>query len=157
MIRTLQFPKMNAVPEPTGQQQQTGGRKPMVDIQTPDITGGESKAELQLIHGYGDGGFRVSSKRHEGDLILLPRATNEWTIPPLEKLCFADLQPWLGTIPPLFVLGTGAPPQSQYAALAKELKANGIALEVMSTPAACRTWNVLMTEGRQVAAALVAI
>ncbi|MED5314286.1 MAG: Mth938-like domain-containing protein, partial [Pseudomonadota bacterium] len=34
---------------------------------------------------------------------------------------------------------------------------NGIALEVLSTPAACRTWNVLMSEGRIAAAALVAI
>jgi len=41
--------------------------------------------------------------------------------------------------------------------LGESLRAHGVAFELLSTPAACRTWNVLMSEGRAAAAALVAI
>ena len=38
-----------------------------------------------------------------------------------------------------------------------QLHEKGVNLEIMSTPAACRTWNVLLTEGRNAAVALLAI
>jgi len=114
--------------------------------------------ELQLIHGYGDGGFRVTHQRYKGDLVLFPRTAIEWKVPDLETLCLADLGPVLGDTPPaLLLLGAGEAPQSQLSQLAAELKDKGISLELMSTPAACRTWNVLMTEGREAAAVLVAV
>ena len=114
--------------------------------------------ELQLIHGYGDGGFRVTQQRYKGDLVLFPRTAIEWKVPNLETLCLADLGPVLGDTPPaLLLLGAGDAPQSQLSQLAAELKDSGISLELMSTPAACRTWNVLMTEGREAAAVLVAV
>ncbi|RZO29533.1 MAG: hypothetical protein EVA91_11050 [SAR116 cluster bacterium] len=114
--------------------------------------------ELQLVHGYGDGGFRVTSQRYQGDLLLLPRLTREWRCPEPTSLRFADLEPLLGEVPPpLFLLGAGPAPQQHLPELAADLKANGINLELMSTAAACRTWNVLMSEGRNAAAALIAI
>jgi len=123
-----------------------------------DIKTFSGDGELQLIHGYGDGGFRVTNQRYKGDLVLFPRTTIEWTVPNLETLCFADLATVLGDTPPgLLLLGAGEAPQSQLSQLAAELKDRGISLELMSTPAACRTWNVLMTEGRQAAAVLVAV
>lgn len=123
-----------------------------------DIKTFEGGGDLQLVHGYGNGGFRVSSVRYTGDLFLLPRLTQEWTFPDLESLSFDSLRSYLGETPPaLLLLGVGAPPQTQYPELASGLKALGVSLEVMSTPAACRTWNVLMSEGRDAAAALVAI
>jgi uncharacterized protein len=48
----------------------------------------------------------------------------------------------------LFILGVGGAPMDPMNDLSAALRLHGIALEVMSTPAACRTWNVLMSEGR---------
>ena len=118
----------------------------------------EAARDLQLIHGYGDGGFRVTGTRYTGDLLVLPRRAQEWSHPELDDLRFADLTLLLGeSPPPLFVLGVGAAPMQQYLALAESLKENGINLEVMSTAAACRTWNVLMSEGRDAAVGLIAV
>lgn len=114
--------------------------------------------ELQLVHRYGHGGFWVTNQRYHGDLLLLPRLTREWRCPEPKNLCFADLEPLLGGAPPnLFLLGAGPAPQQHLPALAADLKTNGINLELMSTAAACRTWNVLMSEGRNASAALIAI
>ncbi|MEC8643488.1 MAG: Mth938-like domain-containing protein [Pseudomonadota bacterium] len=126
----------------------------MVDIKTF----GEG-SDLQLIHGYGDGGFRVSGTRHVGGLFLLPRLSTAWT-PPLDidGLTADDLLPLLGDpAPPLLVFGAGEAPQHSFTDLGTALRIHGIAFELLSTPAACRTWNVLMSEGRSAAAALVAI
>jgi len=123
-----------------------------------EIKNFDGDGELQLVHGYGNGGFRVTSQRYQGDLLLLPRLTREWRCPELSKLRFIDLEPLLGNAPPkLFLFGAGPPPQQHLPELATDMKANGINLELMSTAAACRTWNVLMSEGRNAAAALIAI
>ena len=116
-------------------------------------------SDLQLVHGYGEGGFRVSGTRHTGSLVLLPREAQQW-IPPenLDDLQFADLAPLLGDLrPPLFVLGAGGAPMHPFIDLAAQFREHDIAFELLSTAAACRTWNVLMSEGRNAAAALVAI
>ena len=126
----------------------------MVDIRTFG-----NGSDLQLIHGYGDGGFRVAGERHGGSLFLHTRQAQAWEPPrDLDRLTVDELIPLIGTdIPPLLVLGTGAPPNHPFSDLGQAFRDKGIALEVLSTPAACRTWNVLMSEGRHAAAALVAI
>jgi len=124
-----------------------------------DIKSFGEGSDLQLIHGYGDGGFRVSGNRHSGCLFLLPRLTSAWTPPSdLDSMKAADLLPLLGDpVAPLLVLGAGAAPQHPFSELGAALRGHGVAFELLSTPAACRTWNVLMSEGRAAAAALVAI
>ena len=116
-------------------------------------------SDLQLVHGYGDGGFRVSGTHYDGSLFLLPRLASPWTPPAnLDSLTVEDLMPYLGTpTAPLLVLGTGDAPQHPFTDLGAALRDQGVAFELLSTPAACRTWNVLMSEGRAAAAALVAI
>ena len=124
-----------------------------------DIKSFGEGSDLQLVHGYGDGGFRVSGTRHSGNLFLLPRLTTIWTPPTdLDDLTADDLMPLLGDpAAPLLVLGAGEAPQHPFTELGAALRAHGVAFELLSTPAACRTWNVLMSEGRAAAAALVAI
>ncbi|MEC8551113.1 MAG: Mth938-like domain-containing protein [Pseudomonadota bacterium] len=126
----------------------------MVDIRTFG-----DGSDLQLIHGYGDGGFRVAGERHGGSLFLHTRQAQAWEPPQnLDQLTVDELMPLIGAnVPPLLVLGTGAPPNHPFSDLGQAFREKGIALEVLSTPAACRTWNVLMSEGRIAAAALVAI
>jgi uncharacterized protein len=124
-----------------------------------DIKSFGEGSDLQLVHGYGDGGFRVSGTRHSGSLFLLPRLTTIWTPPTdLDDLTADDLMPLLGDpAAPLLVLGAGEAPQHPFTELGAALRAHGVAFELLSTPAACRTWNVLMSEGRAASAALVAI
>jgi uncharacterized protein len=116
-------------------------------------------SDLQLIHGYGDGGFRVSGERHMGSLFLLPRQSQSWTPPTqLDDLAAADLLTFMeGAEIPLLILGAGDAPLHPFTSLGTDLRAQGVAFEVLSTAAACRTWNVLMSEGRAAAAALVAL
>ena len=82
-----------------------------------------------------------------------------WQVPAdLDSLSADDLLALMGeTPPPLLILGAGEAPMHPFAELGTALRASGVAFEVLSTAAACRTWNVLMSEGRAAAAALVAL
>ena len=64
-------------------------------------------SDLQLIHGYGDGGFRVSQERYAGHLFLLPREASVWQPPTnIDDLAATDLLPLMGDAPPpLLILG----------------------------------------------------
>ena len=118
----------------------------------------QSDNDLQIIHGYGDGGFRISGNHFSGSVFVTPRHTSLWSPPTPEQLtasAIIDVAP--EEVPPLLLLGVGAAPLSPLQTLADDLKQQGIALELMSTAAACRTWNVLISEGRNAAAALYAV
>ena len=103
-----------------------------------------------MIHGYGGNSFRISGERYSGSVLVHPRQTAIWTPPAKpETLTIDNLLPHFGNdFPPLFILGVGDAPMDPMNDLAAALRHHGIALEVMSTAAACRTWNVLMSEGR---------
>ena len=115
-----------------------------------DIRIFEGANDLQLIHGYGGNSFRISGERYSGSVLVHPRQTAIWAPPAKpETLTIDDLLLHFGDdFPPLFILGVGDAPMDPMNDLAAALRHHGIALEVMSTPAACRTWNVLMSEGR---------
>ena len=115
-----------------------------------DIRSFEGANDLQLIHGYGGNNFRISGERYSGSVLVHPRQTAIWAPPAKpETLTIDDLLPHFGdNFPPLFILGVGGAPMDQMNGLSVALRDHGIALEIMSTPAACRTWNVLMSEGR---------
>ena len=118
----------------------------------------QSENDLQIIHGYGDGGFRISGNRFSGSVFVTPRHTSLWSPPTPEQLTASEIMGVTpGKIPPLLLLGVGAAPRRPMQTLADDLKRKGIALELMSTAAACRTWNVLISEGRNAAAALYAV
>ena len=118
----------------------------------------QSDNDLQIIHGYGDGGFRISGNRFSGSVFVTLRHTILWSPPTPEQLtasAIIDVAPV--AVPPLLLLGVGATSLSPLQTLADDLKKQGIALELMSTAAACRTWNVLISEGRNAAAVLYAV
>ena len=118
----------------------------------------QSDNDLQIIHGYGGGGFRISGNRFLGSVFVTPRYTSLWSPPTPKHLTIsAIIEVASGDVPPLLLLGIGAAPLSPLQTLADDLRQQGIALELMSTAAACRTWNVLISEGRNAAAALYAV
>ena len=105
------------------------------------------------IDGYGAGGFRVGGVVRRGPLALLPEGVVAWSGLP-------DLAPFLERVASFDVLlvGTGATMATEgAAALHARIEAGGAGVELMATPSACRTYNVLLAEGRRVAAALMPV
>lgn len=113
----------------------------------------------QLIEAYGEGGFRVSSQRYEGSVLILPQQTLPWNVTAWEAVRAEDFAPLLHSepLPEVLIIGCGADFQMVPGVLKQAFRQRGIAVEAMDTGAACRTYNVLMAEGRRVAAALVAV
>jgi len=104
------------------------------------------------IDSYGDGFFRVAAEVHHGDMLIFPDAVLAWGGYADRAAIFAQAD----KIDVLFV-GTGAEIAHIPADLRAELESAGIGVEHMSTPAACRTYNVLLSEGRRIGAALLAV
>ncbi len=104
------------------------------------------------ISGYGAGFFRVGEMRHDGAVLVTPAAVAPWSgyddIDSLLKLA--------GDVDVLFV-GTGAEIAHLPAGLRDQLEEAGLGVEVMNSPSACRTYNVLLSEGRRIAAALIPV
>ena len=111
------------------------------------------------IDGYGNGGFRFADMSHRGSILCLPSGIYAWGTTRAAEIDTASLAPVLAEKAELKVLllGTGRRQEFPTTELRATFNEAGIALEAMDTGAACRTYNVLLAEGRPAAAALVAI
>ena len=112
------------------------------------------------IDTYGQGGFRLSGARHEGSVLIVGDLARTWPVAAFEDLTVESLAPVfaLGSDGVEFVLlGMGAKLRPPPGALRVALAAAGIGLEAMDTATAARMYNVLTSEGRRIAAALIAI
>jgi len=104
------------------------------------------------VQGYGPGFFRIANEVHEGPIIVVPGRVTPWG-------GYDDREALLalaGGIDVLFV-GTGAEIAHLPAAFRQPLEDAGIGVECMASPAACRTYNVLLSEGRRVGLALLPV
>ena len=106
----------------------------------------------QPVEGYGPDFFRIGGQAHPAPLVASGQGVSGWS-------GYDDAAPLLalaGSVDVIFV-GTGA----QIAHLPPEfratLEAAGLGVEVMDSPAACRTYNVLLSEGRRVALAVLPV
>ncbi|MFP6749131.1 MAG: Mth938-like domain-containing protein [Alphaproteobacteria bacterium] len=113
----------------------------------------------QLIQGYGGGGFRISRARHKGSILVLPGRTLAWSVDDIQNLTVDDLTPVRDATEPVGVLllGCGERGGLIEPGLRAQVREWGVVIEAMGTGAACRTYNVLLSEDREVAAALIAI
>lgn len=104
------------------------------------------------IDGYGPDFFRVQNNVRNGPLAMLPTGPVDW-------FGFPDVSIFLAHSEEIDVLlvGMGAEIAALPAELRNSLEEAGIGVEVMATPPACRTFNVLLAEGRRVAAALMPV
>jgi len=116
-------------------------------------------AERQVIQAYGEGHFRVSGIVHKGSVIVLPERTILWPVVALTDVTLESLEAVVTADPKveILLLGCGRQPAPLKTALRGALKKSGIGVELMDTGAACRTYNVLLSEDRHVAAALIVI
>jgi uncharacterized protein len=125
----------------------------MTDV-TPEIP-----TDRQLVEAYGDGGFKVSGIAYRGSVLVLPERTLSWPVAEIGALTLESLEPILaeGGAIELLLLGCGDRPAFVPPELRRQVRAAGPVLEPMDTGAACRTYHVLLAEGRRVAAALIAV
>jgi uncharacterized protein len=111
------------------------------------------------IDAWGGGGFRVSGDWRPGSLLILDDQPQDWAATSLADLTpehFAEVFAAGGAVE-FVLLGTGLNNALPPRAVRDALKAAGVGLEFMSSEAAARTYNVLASEGRRLAAALIAV
>lgn len=111
-----------------------------------------SYGQAQPVDGYGPGFFRIGGHVLRGACLITPWDAGVWggledTATPLSLVGKIDV----------LLLGMGADVAHPPKAFRMELEQAGIGVEVMSSPAACRTYNVLLGEGRLIAAALLPV
>ena len=114
---------------------------------------------LQLIEAYGDGGFRITGVRYESAVFVLPDETLVWPDASLEGMTDAVFSPVTDrqTVPEILLLGTGSRTAFILPSVKAAIREKGPVMDIMDTGAACRTYNVLLAEGRRVAAALLPV
>lgn len=125
----------------------------MADV-TPIIPAGR-----QVIETYGNRRFTVSGEVWEGSVIVLPEETFSWDVASADDLSYESFRDLVAREVPvdILLLGCGRRMTLVPSALRKALRADGMVVEPMDTGAACRTYNVLLSEERRVAAALIAV
>lgn len=110
-----------------------------------------------LFTGYGAGYVAINNVRHEKHLVVTADSITEWNIAGFETLGVAHFESLLALKPEIVILGTGATLRFPRPELARLATAAGIGLEVMDSKAACRTYNILIAEGRKVLAAILVV
>jgi uncharacterized protein len=108
--------------------------------------------DAKPVEGYGPGFFRIGGEIVQGAVITSPSGTRTWG--GLDDL--AALEALVAESDVIFI-GTGAEIAHLPAGLRDQLEHAGVGVEAMASPAAARTYNVLLSEGRRVALAMLPI
>jgi uncharacterized protein len=115
-----------------------------------------ANAAQHIIRAWEPGRIRIAERWVAGHVIVSAEQIVEgWTSAAPTELALADLEAALAFAPTIVLLGTGTERCLPDVELMAALAERGVGLEIMTTPAACRTFNVLIQEGRRVVAALL--
>lgn len=107
------------------------------------------------LTGYGTGYLAVNGIRYEHALVVTPDAApRPWPVSGITAISEAESALLLADRPEIIIIGTGAVQIFPEPAQLRTLLEARIGIEIMNTPAACRTYNVLVGEGRRVLAAM---
>jgi uncharacterized protein len=116
----------------------------------------EQNAGANIVTAYGDGYVDINRERHEHGLVLLPdRLIEPWADQGFEALAPAHMAVLAALQVDVVLIGTGTRQRFPAPMLLRPLMEAGLGFEVMDLQAACRTYNILVGEGRQPAAALL--
>jgi uncharacterized protein len=111
---------------------------------------------LNTVTAYGNGYVDINLQRYETSIFVLPgQPVGLWPVAAFEQLEAAHFELLAETEPELVIFGSGARLRFPHPRLTAPLMRRRIGIETMDFQAACRTYNVLMAEGRKVAAALL--
>lgn len=110
------------------------------------------------IESYFDGGFRIGGVLHYGSAVLIGPDILNWPVGHASELNISVFKPMIDRASEFdaLLIGMGAEISPLPRKLRETLEECGIGVDIMATPAACRTYNVLLSEGRRAAAALIA-
>ena len=113
-------------------------------------------AEGNMFTGHGADYVRLGVVEYRDNVLVTPeRVVTGWTAGGFDTLSEADFAALVELKPEVVLLGTGASLRFPHPRLTRALTDAGIGVEVMDTPAACRTFNILAAEGRRVVAAVI--
>ena len=116
----------------------------------------DQTAGINLITGYGADHVLINKERHEGNVVVLPqRLVEGWATGGFAGLSEADFAAIAPLGADIVLIGTGARQRFPKPALLRPLIEARIGFEVMDLAAACRTYNILASESRAVALALL--
>jgi uncharacterized protein len=109
-----------------------------------------------VIEAYGDGHVRINGRDYARSIaVSAGHVELDWGPEDVESLNVAHLEAVLGEATQVLILGTGSRQRFPSPEVHFALLERGIGVEVMDTGAACRTYNILVSEGREVVAALL--
>ena len=116
----------------------------------------DAHSGLNTISGYGSDYIQIHQKTYQHAVLVSPSGDIvAWPVASFATLTEADFLQICARQPELFILGTGARQHFPKPELLKPLIQARIGFEIMDSQAACRTYNILMGEGRQVLAAIL--
>lgn len=112
--------------------------------------------KYQTVTGYDQTGVEINAERYNYSLVVLPEmAPRAWDAPTFESLTVEHFDVIGADDPDVVILGTGARQRFIHPRLTAALTLRRIGVECMDSQAACRTYNILMGEGRKAALALI--
>jgi uncharacterized protein len=116
----------------------------------------ESSGTLNTITSYGADYVAINLERHGSSIIVMPeKPVIDWKVSSFEALAPEHFDALLEAGPEVVIFGSGARLRFPHPRLTAQLSRLRIGVETMDFGAACRTYNILMSEGRRVAAALL--
>ena len=116
----------------------------------------EKPGDYHFVRSVDAEGIRIGQALYTSSIILTPEQVMEgWAPPRMETLTLAHLDRLFALDPEVALLGTGARQCFLSREMMIEVIGRGIGLEVMTTDAACRTYNILASDGRKVVAGLL--
>lgn len=116
----------------------------------------QTNTTQKLFTGHGPNYVAVDGQRYTRPVVVTAEAVHtDWTATDFAGLTARDFDYFIAMRPEVLLFGTGAAQQFARPELFCNLIAAGIAIEFMDTPAACRTYNILVAEDRKVVAAVL--
>jgi uncharacterized protein len=115
-----------------------------------------STKQYQTVTGYDDQGVEINAERFDFSLLLMPETPpRPWPVTAFEALTAQHFEQIGEDAPDVVILGTGERQRFVHPRLIASLSSRHIGVECMDSKAACRTYNILMGEGRKVTLALI--
>jgi uncharacterized protein len=112
--------------------------------------------QYQTITAYDENGVEINAKHFSHSLIVQPEvAPMPWPVESFDALSATHFEQIDAAAPDVVILGTGARQRFVHPKLTSSLTHRRVGVECMDNQAACRTYNILMAEGRKVALALI--
>ncbi len=116
----------------------------------------QTDTNLKLFTGHGTGYVAVNGQQYRQPVVVLAdEVRTDWTATNFATLDAVHFDYFLALQPEVLLFGTGAKQRFAHPSLYRELIRAGIGIEFMDTPAACRTYNILVAEDRKVVAAVL--